>query len=99
MEGGFVTAELALVRTRSDLKKNATRSSQWCRTRGLQGVDEKIQAKFECRGVQPLNYTLPPTMEVENGRIVQETSLAGTNIIFLSSMIVGGRAWKSNQFI
>lgn len=31
------------------LEKNATRSSQWCRTRGVQGVDEKIQAKFECR--------------------------------------------------
>lgn len=38
-------------------------------------------------------------MEVENGPIVQETSLVGTNIIFLSSKIVGGRAWKSNQFI
>lgn len=99
MEGGLVTAELELVRTRSDVSY-ATRSSQWCRTRGLQGVDvEDTNQNLNAGGVQPLNYTLPPTMEVENGPIVQETSLVGTKIIFLSSMIVGGRAWKSNQFI
>lgn len=60
---------------------------------------KRYKQNLNAGGVQPLNYTLPPTTEVENGPIVQETSLVGTNIIFLSSMIVGGRAWKSNQFI
>lgn len=51
---------------------------------------KRYNQNLNAGGVQPLNYALPPKMEVEIGPIVQETSLVGTNI-FLTSMIVGGR--------